>query len=241
MRRKGAVLLLVAVALVVVFETLPIDTAVQDLFFDPRSAAFVWQHDVAIEQWLHRRLKSVLFLVPAIAAVSALRFGLLARGSDASAPAAARRAAGLSRRWAFILVAMLAAPLAVSVTKQLSNRPCPWDVAGFGGDLPQRGLFDPAPDGQRALACFPAGHPAGGYALFAFALAGGVPGTRSRWLGARAFVGYALLLGSAMGLVRMAQGAHFLSHLLWSAWLVCAVQIVIARLLLRRKRRIISA
>ena len=61
------------------------------------------------------------------------------------------------------------------------------------------------------------------YALLAFALAGGVPGTRSRWLGARAFVAYALLLGTAIGFVRMAQGAHFLSHLFWSAWMVWAV------------------
>ena len=230
--REAGILLLLAAASVAVFETWPIDMIVQRAFFDASRPGFVWQHDPLVELWLHQRLKAALFVVPAVATVAALFFGLRARRLRPHASAAARHAAGLSRRWTFVLVAMLAAPLAVSITKQLTNRPCPWDIAGFGGTLPHRSLFEPAPPGQRALACFPAGHSSGGYALLAFALAGGAPGTRSRWLGARAFAGYARALGTAIGFVRMAQGAHFLSHLFWSAWLVWAVQLAIRRMML---------
>lgn len=43
-----------------------------------------------------------------------------------------------------------------------------------------------------------------------------------------------LLAGALMGYGRMAQGAHFLSHVLWSAWLAWAVALGLAVLLRAR-------
>ena len=61
------------------------------------SVPFVWQHDVLVELWLHQRLKSALFVVPALATIATLFFGLRARrsrdGASAQATLARARAA----------------------------------------------------------------------------------------------------------------------------------------------------
>ena len=83
--------------------------------------------------------------------------------------------------------------------------------------------------------CFPSGHAAAGFSLIALAFAGLAMGNRKlRSAGLTA----ALFAGSAFSVVRIAQGAHFLSHNLWSAaidW--CAAALVFAPLLNKRLGR----
>jgi membrane-associated PAP2 superfamily phosphatase len=43
-------------------------------------------------------------------------------------------------------------------------------------------------------------------------------------------LGIAFLLGTGFGLVQLARGAHFLSHVLWAAWVVWAVNIALLTL-----------
>lgn len=85
------------------------------------------------------------------------------------------------------------------------------------------------------LGAAPSGHAAGGFSLIALHLAGIASGDRRlRALG----LWTAVLAGSAFGLVRMAQGAHFLSHNLWAAaidW--AAATLVFVPLLAARARR----
>jgi len=70
---------------------------------------------------------------------------------------------------------------------------------------------------------FPAAHPLAGYAWLAvgFAL---YPLARRRawqaWAAAFAF-------GTLFGAVQIARGAHFLSHVLWSAWIVWGVNLAL--------------
>ncbi len=77
--------------------------------------------------------------------------------------------------------------------------------------------------------CFPAGHASGGFYLFAWAVAiAGFSSSLARFV---AVAG--LISGLVMGLTRVAQGAHFLSHVLWSAWVSAALTLLLAKLILK--------
>jgi membrane-associated PAP2 superfamily phosphatase len=71
--------------------------------------------------------------------------------------------------------------------------------------------------------CLPAAHPLTGYGWLGvgFVL---YPTARNR---ARQAWCLAFAAGTACGFVQVARGAHFLSHVLWSAWLVSAVNVAI--------------
>ena len=79
-------------------------------------------------------------------------------------------------------------------------------------------------DGAQAIhGCSPAAHPLAGYAWLGvgFAL---LPLARRTAAGG---VGVAFALGTLFGAVQMLRGAHFLSHVLWSAWLVWGVNVAL--------------
>lgn len=228
---------LAAIVLLVVFESLPIDLHVQRALFDPALGDFRLHHDPRLQYWLHVQARRALYVFPAFAALCWLDSTLIARrAADASRRAVA---ASRARRGRYVLVALLVAPTMVSLAKQLTDRPCPWDLAEFGGGVRHYGLFAPAPPGARPLACFPAGHASGGFALLAFALAAGAAPAGVGAAGARRrralVLGWFVLsvaVGALLGTVRVVQGAHFVSHVLWSAWLVWLVQWLLARWML---------
>lgn len=237
---------LAAIVLLALFEWFPIDMRVQRALFDPALGDFRWHRDPALEFWLHIQARRALYLFPVVAALGWVVEARAARRAKEVARRA--RATARARRWRFVLAALLLAPTAVSLAKQLTDRPCPWDLAEFGGGVRRYGLFEPAPAGARPLACFPAGHASGGFALFAFALAAGAgTGTRSgvnesgtadavarrRRIAVVGWIALSVALGTLLGAVRVLQGAHFVSHVLWSAWLVWLVQWSLARWMLR--------
>lgn len=122
---------------------------------------------------------------------------------------------------------MLLVPLVISSLKHFTNRHCPWDVVDFGGFAPYVSLFSSNPPDIKPGACFPAGHSAAGLAWLAWAFAlAGLDRRRSRL----ALVA-ALAFGIVLGFGRMLQGAHFLSHTLWSVWFAWAICTVLAFLL----------
>jgi membrane-associated PAP2 superfamily phosphatase len=87
----------------------------------------------------------------------------------------------------------------------------------YGGYATHLGLFDAAASGQSPGHCFPSGHAAAGFSLLAFYFAGFALGNPRL---ARSGLWSGLVAGMAFGMVRVAQGAHFISHNLWSG-LVC--------------------
>jgi membrane-associated PAP2 superfamily phosphatase len=104
---------------------------------------------------------------------------------------------------------MLLAAVAVTLLKQASPFSCPWDLAAYGGSA------QPPGPGR----CLPAGHPVTGFMLFGlyFALAPDEPRA------ARAALVAAWVIGLLAGAVQVARGAHFASHVLWTAcvaWMV---------------------
>lgn len=117
----------------------------------------------------------------------------------------------------FVLMAGCSS-LAVAFLKASSPHSCPWDLAAFGGDAQWFPLFGPLSELPGPGRCWPGGHASGGFALVAgyFALRT----SRRHW--ARWSLAIGLGLGAFMSAVQMARGAHFLSHNLWTLWVVWA-------------------
>ena len=134
----------------------------------------------------------------------------------------------LPRRYAALaLLGLILIPSAVALLKLNTNRHCPWDVAEFGGFAPYAGLLAEMPVDIVRGVCFPASHAATGFMWLAPALA--LYGISPSW--SRRAIWLAVLLGTVMGLTRQAQGGHFISHTLWSAWLAWSISLMLAAIL----------
>jgi membrane-associated PAP2 superfamily phosphatase len=105
--------------------------------------------------------------------------------------------------------------LAIAALRQYSPFACPWDLLEYGGTKPDAGR------------CLPAAHPLTGFAFFGlyFSLRDARPRLAVAALAA------AWLVGLAAGAVQMARGAHFASHVLWTAWLAWALTSLLSMLL----------
>ncbi len=186
--------------------------------FDPLTRHFPLQHNWWLEHANHVWPKNLAFAVGAVArglGVFGSRLGL-----DANA----------CRRWRVAFIAMAAGSLSVSLLKQLSPYHCPWDLLEFGGHAPYVPLLAALPAGVTAGKCFPAGHASGGFVLMAlyFVYAGERPRLALAWLWG------GLVLGLLMGVGQQLRGAHFLSHTLWSGWVVWGTRLAVNQLLGRR-------
>jgi len=115
------------------------------------------------------------------------------------------------------------------------GRPRPVDVQAFAGRQPYVPALQPSSLCARNCS-FVSGHAAGGFALMALGLFG-APRTRRRWWWA------GLWVGGVMGLVRVAQGRHFASDIVFSLaaiWLTCLLlrETWLWVLLWRRRQRL---
>lgn len=183
------------------------DTGISDLFFSTQLHRFTLKNDPFLTVWMHVRLKWLMVAI----ALSSLVLALL------SYRLSSLKAYRLPLLWVF--AGMVVSTTAVSVFKHYSLHGCPWDITLYGGSLPLLDLFTSPPAGTEAGRCFPAGHPSGGFALMAFYFA--FMHSKPRFSVLMLWIG--LLMGLLMGLVQMMRGAHFLSHVLWSGWLVWMV------------------
>jgi membrane-associated PAP2 superfamily phosphatase len=202
---------LLAAAALLGLEATDVDRTVSMWFFDPASGMFPLRYNIFLETVLHQWTKYVVVLLACLA-LAGLALSFIV------APLRPQR-----RLLLFVALSLVLAPATVSGLKLLSNKHCPWDLEEFGGFLPYTRLLDTTPPGLKAGNCFPAGHASTGFVLMAFYFAGRA---RQRPGLARAGLAAGLAAGMVLGLGRMLQGAHFLSHTLWSAvacWTVLAL------------------
>lgn len=191
-------LLPVALALVVRFSGL--DLAISDAFYSIDLHGFPARASDALEIVGHKSAKAVV-----LATWFVLLGGAIAAHFD---PA--------TRPWRRLLwatvIGMALGPTIVSILKSVTSFPCPWDLSRYAGFATETSRIFVAP-GQ-AGRCFPAGHSAGGFSLFALYF-----GLRSsaRPRAARGALIAALIVGGVFSYVRVIQGAHFVSHTLWAA------------------------
>jgi membrane-associated PAP2 superfamily phosphatase len=186
-----------------------LDHALAVAAFDPARNAFVGREIPGLELFGHKLAKSAVWLVwfsLAAAAIASHRLAALAPW---------RRAL-----WA-ATAAMALGPALVSAAKMVTGPRCPWDLAEFGGTA-QAAVhwFAGTADAGR---CFPSGHASGGFSLIALYYTGLATGSaRLRNVG----LALALGVGTVFSAIRMIQGAHFLSHNLWSmavAWVAASL------------------
>lgn len=201
------------------FEVFGVDRAVSDLFYDPAVRRFPLREDWFLEVVIHRWAKYILVLIA---------LGLLG-GIGLSFRIGALRA--WRRGMVFVFLAMVLGSAAVGALKVATNKHCPYDLEIYGGYAPYLGLFEPSPAGVGAGKCFPGGHASGGFGLMAFYFL---------WYRRRPRLAYSALAvgltyGFILGFGRVMQGAHFLSHNLWSAAAVWFVALALYLLLLKRR------
>jgi membrane-associated PAP2 superfamily phosphatase len=123
----------------------------------------------------------------------------------------------------FVFVAIGVAILSVDILRELTNVDCPWDLAGFGGTRPYVSLFGNRPDSLPRATCFPGAHSSSGFALMAFYFA-----LRERHgTAAVCALLLAIGIGAVFGIGQEARGAHFISHDLWSAFVVWFVELAL--------------
>lgn len=198
-----------------------LDERIAAAFFDPATGAFAARGWPALELLGHRVAKSAIWAV-----------WLALVGAALVAPVAPRLTCEPRVLW-LTVVAMALGPVIVVGLKDLNAYHCPWDLKRFGGfaDVATAWFVPPVDAGH----CFPSGHAAGGFSLVALGFAGRASGNRR--LQTAGLVA-ALAAGTAFSAVRVVQGAHFLSHNLWSAaidWWAAAL--VFAPQLLRARHR----
>lgn len=195
-----------------VFQTTDIDRQIAHLFFDEQQGLFPLRCTWLFENLLHRSAKQVTYL----AVVGALYVCYLGyRGALEWLP---------PRNALLAALGMLLIPLGIATLKELISRHCPWDMVDFGGYAPYLRLLDAPPTTIKPGVCFPAGHASTGLLWIVWGVALRPAGRGMSRLGLLA----GLLLGGVLGVARMAQGAHFLSHTLWSLWFAWAISLGLA-------------
>jgi membrane-associated PAP2 superfamily phosphatase len=191
-----------------VFATTDLDlTIAKSLFFDVVQGQWLGAHSWWIGAFLHTGGRWAIRVIVACACVL-----WIATYCNEGARAL-RRPAG------YFIVASVLGIAIVGLLKTITNVDCPWDLTPFGGHFPVVSLFADRPDALRAGRCFPAAHASSGYALVALYF---VFRERSRVL-ARIGLGVGVVCGVVFGLAQQARGAHFMSHDLWSAYLVWVI------------------
>lgn len=201
----GLPLLLIAALLLPVTERL--DFYLADALYLP-GTGFIGKHSVFLEAWLHSHAKRVVIL-----------FGLLVLAGWL-----------ISLRYAFweayrrplgyLVMALALSTVIVTPLKAPTAVRYPWDLAQYGGEEIYPPLLAERAPTLKPGRCWPGGHASSGFSLFALYFL--FRDTRPRL--ARGLLVGALLFGSLLSLGHMLQGAHFLSHNLWTAafdWLIC--------------------
>ncbi|WP_068807554.1 phosphatase PAP2 family protein [Thauera phenolivorans] len=209
---QSALLALSAVLLYWTFEATDLDRQLAHTLFDPGLGIFPLRRNWLLEAVMHKTAKQVTYVLVA-ASLYVCQQGW--KGRLRWLP---------PRNALLAALGMVAIPLATSTAKLLTSRYCPWDLIEFGGYAPYLGLFDPAPPGIKAGQCFPAGHASTGFLWIVWAVALRPAGLRA----ARRALLAGLLAGAILGAARMLQGAHFLSHTLWTLWLAWGVSVSLA-------------
>ena len=197
-------ILFALLAVLLVLATGTFDLPAARLLWQP-GEGFAWQSE-SLAIALHELVRPAslalggAFAIAALAAVARCR------------PVGGRDARG----WLFLLAALIVGPglLVNLVLKDHWHRARPHQIADFGGAA----RFTPpviVADQCGRNCSFTAGDPAPGFLLHGLAY-GAPPRRQRRWLAA------GLAAGGALGILRMAMGAHFLSDVVWTGLVVVA-------------------
>ncbi len=122
-----------------------------------------------------------------------------------------------------VLLSAIFVPLIISGMKKNTNMPCPKNDIHYGGNMIKTTVWEKYKEPYKSMkhiACFPAGHASGGFALLSLFFL--FKTKRNKILA----VIFSLIIGWSMGLYKMLIGDHFLSHTvitMITAWLIILI------------------
>jgi membrane-associated PAP2 superfamily phosphatase len=196
-------------AVVLIFlELTSLDMDIAKLAYDPVAGQFVGRHSYFLENILHDWAKNAVIaagLMALVAFIAAFRI---------------KRLMPWRRELGCLVLSMALSTSFVTPVKVITSVQCPWSLSEFGGQETYSELLSPRPDTDKPGRCWPGGHAATGFTLFALFFM--FRDRRPRL--AKAGLVLAFGLGTIFSIGRMLQGAHFFSHNIWTAvfcWLIC--------------------
>lgn len=198
--------LLTAVVLILL-ELTDLDMTIARMAFDPAAGQFVGRHSFFLEDILHDRAKQVV-----------IAFSVLAIAGYA-ASFVLERLKPIRRELGCLVLALGLSTAFVTPLKAVTAVQCPWSLSQFGGEETYSKLLEARPQTDKPGRCWPGGHAATGFALFALFFV--LRDRRPRM--AKVALAVAFTLGTVFSVGRMLQGAHFFSHNIWTAvfcWLI---------------------
>ncbi|WP_313739847.1 phosphatase PAP2 family protein [Pseudomonas sp.] len=200
---------LLLMGLMLLFDTTPLDFQLEYLFYDSNTG-FVGRNSYWLENILHDRVKQTVIALAVLLLVAFL-------ASWFYAPLRQWR-----RPLGYVVLALSLTTSVVMPLKIMTGVHCPWSLSEFGGSETYTPLLSHRAETLKPGLCWPGGHASTGFSLLAlfFALRDRRPKA------ARVALVMALGLGAVLSLGRMAQGAHFLSHNVWTLlidWMICAL------------------
>lgn len=198
----------IAAVILLLLELTSVDMDLAKRFYDPLAGGFIGSHSYFLEDILHDRAKQLViaFSVAAILAFAGSFFLI--------------RLKPFKRELGCLVLSLGLATAFVTPVKVVTAVQCPWSLKEFGGQETYSELLSPRPATDKPGRCWPGGHAATGFTLFALFF---VLRDRRPRLARKALV-FAFTLGTVFAIGRMMQGAHFFSHNVWTAifcWLIC--------------------
>ena len=214
---KIALLILLLLVVIVFFQYVPIDAIIQDYLYNFDS-----------HEWmLGKRTNPVLHFV----LYTGMKKALVAFGIGILILLLFfRKNLIVQNYFDGLLIVFLSLAIATSISsglKSYTNMPCPSQTIKYGGELPEKKIWEKYQDKLarlHKLKCYPAGHASGGFALMSlFFLFKKRSNKRKGFM-----VGFGL--GWITGLYKMAIGDHFLQHTIVTMLLVWIIILIIAKI-----------
>lgn len=193
--------------LLLVFDPAGLDFHIAKMFYTP-GTGFVWRHNFWLENILHDRAKQAV-IVLGIATIVCFLISLVSE-----------RFRALRRPLGYLVLSLVLSTSIVTPLKVITAVHCPWSLSEFGGNEQFSSLLEKRAPTEQPGRCWPGGHASTGFSLIAFFF---FLRDRRPYI-ARIVLAAALTIGSVFSLGRMMQGAHFLSHNLWTLlidWTIC--------------------
>ncbi|HEY0290224.1 MAG TPA: phosphatase PAP2 family protein [Pseudomonas sp.] len=189
-------------------ELTSLDMDIAKMVYDPLSGNFIGRHSYFLENVLHDRAKQVVIALAVLSFVGFVGAFFI------------QRLKPWRRELGCLVLSMALSTSFVTPVKVVTSVQCPWSLTEFGGKETYSELLSPRPETDKPGRCWPGGHAATGFTLFAlfFVLRDRKPKL------ARMGLIFAFGLGTIFSIGRMLQGAHFFSHNIWTAvfcWLIC--------------------
>ncbi|EJL05075.1 MULTISPECIES: phosphatase PAP2 family protein [Pseudomonas] len=198
----------VTAVILVLLEWTDLDMVLARLFYDPAVGTFIGRHSYFLEDILHDRAKQVVIAFSVFSIVGFISAFFVPRLKP------------FKRELGCLVLSLALATSFVTPMKAVTAVQCPWSLKEFGGKETYSELLSPRPATDKPGRCWPGGHAATGFTLFALFF---VLRDRRPRLARQALI-FAFTLGTVFSIGRMMQGAHFFSHNVWTAvfcWLIC--------------------